>query len=314
MRFSLLLVLLLTISLAGAQWYQTTKYICPVPISYRLGEVDASFNLSMEAARQYIEEATAVWEQNSEQDLFVYDDSSDFVVNFVFDDRQAMADAQQADRNRLDSIAAQNDSLREQIAGLQAAYESRSADFQILKSSYDERLQAYNKAVQQANDRGGATPATFAALEEERQVLESESAELRTQANTLNNLASQLNQLSSEGNRLIESYNREVRAYNRQYGETHEFTQGDYRDGEINIYKFLNEVELITVLAHEFGHALGIEHVEEPGALMYYLLDDELDRQPMLTEVDVAAFEQTCNDQGLGASVRLIIRNVLDRL
>jgi hypothetical protein len=311
MRFSYLLALTITLSLAGAQWYQSTRYICPVPINYRLGIIDDSFSITQAEAKQYIEQAAQVWEDVADQDLFVYNDDADFTINFVFDERQETANAQTADRERLDGIAVQNDQFRTQIADLQTTYQNRNVQFETTKTNYDERLESYNDAVRQANDRGGATPAAFAVLEEERVVLEGESNQLRVASNALNSLASQLNELSSEGNRLIETYNSEVRGYNDLYGEAHEFTQGDYRGGEINIYKFSDQFELVSVLAHEFGHALGIDHVEEPGALMYYLLDDELDQIPTLSESDIVAYQRECSDQGFGARVRVLIRETL---
>jgi len=313
MRFSFLLALILTLSLAGVQWYQSTRYICPVPINYRLGVIDESFSITEAEAKDYIEQASEVWEGISDRDLFVYNDEADFTINFVFDERQETANQQTADRERLDNIAIQNDEFRLQIDRLQTSFENQNTEFKVLKANYDERLVAYNNAVRQANDRGGATPAAFEVLEEERAVLEAESNQLRTSSGELNQLAQQLNQLSTEGNRLVDLYNLEVQKYNNLYGEAHEFTQGDYRGGEINIYKFSDEIELINVLAHEFGHALGIDHVEEPGALMYYLLNDELDQKPVLTEIDIAAFQTECSNQGVGADIRGFIRETLTR-
>lgn len=311
MRFSYFLALSLAISIAGVQWYQTTKYICPVPISYRLGEIDGSFSITDAEAKAAIATAADLWESRAQQDLFVYDAAADFEINFVFDDRQATANAQTTDQQRLDTIAEQNNSVRSQIAALQTAYEQRQAAFSTEKTAYETQLQKYNERVQQVNDRGGAAPAQYAELEEEQRALASLSDDLRVEAASLNKLASQLNEVSAEGNRLIETYNGEVRDYNAQYGQQHEFTQGDYRGGEINIYKFSAESELVAVLAHEFGHALGIEHVEEPGSLMYYLLDDELDLSPSLSDSDLQAYTEVCSTDDITSRVRRVIRRVV---
>lgn len=311
MRFSYFVALLLVIALAGVQWYQTTKYICPVPIAYRLGVIDESFTITHDEALAAIASAESVWEEQVAQELFVYDDASAFVINFVFDDRQAMADAQEADKQRLDDIATQNNEFKVQIGALQATYEARQADFAAAKSAYEADLLTYNQRVQQANDRGGAAPALYAELEAQQRVLDALSAQLRSEAAGLNNLAQQLNNISAEGNRLIDTYNQEVRVYNDEYGEQHEFTQGDYQGGEINVYKFSSEEELVSVLAHEFGHALGIGHVEEPGSLMYYLLDEALKAQLQLSEGDIASFAAICADQGLGSRVRASVRAII---
>jgi len=311
MRFSFILALVLSISLAGVQWYQTTKYICPVPIEYRLGEIGESFDITPDEAKAAIAEAAGLWEQNADEELFVYTDDADFTINFIFDERQEVANAQTTDRDRLDSIAQQNEAFRTQIAQLQSTYESKQADFVIKRDAYDSELQAYNDRVRQVNDRGGAGKEVFAALEDERVRLEQTSRALQQEAASLNDLAQQLNNFSAEGNRLIDTYNQEVEQYNLDYGMAHEFTQGDYQGGEINVYKFSDSDELVSVLAHEFGHALGISHVEEPGALMYYLLDDELFDTPTLAASDIAAYQVACEDQGIAGSIRSIIRQLI---
>ena len=311
MRFYYLLALILTIGLAGTQWYQTTKYICPIPIEYRLGIVDPSFGLEAAEARASIAEAAQLWEAALDSELFTYNDEADFTINFVFDERQEVADAQTADQERLDEIAVTNESFRLQIAQLQTTYEVQESEFVLERNEYDAELQIYNDRVRQVNDRGGAASEIYDELEAERVRLENISTGLRTQGESLNGLAEQLNQLSTEGNRLIDTYNQEVLAYNAQYGESHEFTQGDYQGGEINVYKFSDNNELVSVLAHEFGHALGISHVEEPEALMYYLLDDELLDAPTLAASDIAAYQAVCENQGIAGTIRGVVRQLI---
>lgn len=54
-----------------------------------------------------------------------------------------------------------------------------------------------------------------------------------------------------------------------KYGEdTDAYTQGDYTGNSINIYNFDSRESLITLLAHEFGHALEVPDNQDPDSIM----------------------------------------------
>jgi DNA repair exonuclease SbcCD ATPase subunit len=229
----------------------------------------------------------------------------------VFDDRQASADAQMSDQERLDQVSSQNEEISTTIIQLQTTYETMQATFADRKESYDQSLAAYNDQVRQVNDRGGATESEFATLTQTQQTLERESQTLRRLADELNDVATQLNELSTESNRLVQTYNQQVEAYNYQYGGGEKFTQGDYTGKEIHIYKFSDQTELVTVLAHEFGHALGIGHVDGSGSLMYYLLAEAEDQIPALSPSDLEAYNITCQTDSWDFKLRSIIRSII---
>ena len=293
MRVSYLVFLLATIFLAGTYWYQSTAYVCPVPLHYRIGEIDQSFSLSVEAARQYTKSAEAVWEDEVRRELFVYDETADFTIDFIFDERQATANSEEAKRAVLDEQRAENDRVLAIAKSLQKEHQDLSETYQAEVDAYETRLAAYNREVGKYNDRGGAPPEVFEELETEREALTQVANQLSTRVVELNALIKEINELSERGNQLVTAYNEEVDQYNKQYGFTREFTQGDHQGDKIHIYKFSSDNELITVLAHEFGHALGIGHVDEPTSLMYYLLENT-DEPAFLTPDDVAVYREVC--------------------
>lgn len=311
MRYQFALALLLSVTAGVTYWYRTTSHICPVPITYRLGSIDESFSLTQAEAFEAIESATMVWERATAENLFEYDADADLVVSFIFDDRQATADARDSEGARLDAVQEQNQEIRDSIVVLQQKYKEMEDAFTERKTAYDQTLASYNEEVQQVNDRGGATEEEYESLQETQQLLQSESQVLRTMSDDLSSVATQLNQLSAEGNRLISSYNEDVHRYNDTFQGGEEFTQGDYTPGEIHVYKFSNQNELVSVLAHEFGHALGVNHVEEPESLMYYLLEEGETRAPELSQTDMDAYRTVCRDDSWEYQLRKLIRNVM---
>lgn len=299
---------------AGSYWYQTTASLCPAPVLYRLGNIDPSFTLSREEALAYVTQAERFWEDAVGRELFVYDADATLVIQFVYDDRQATADAAVMARKALDDQWQESEEVRTTLTALQTEYEALTRSYQEQVAAYEVRFRSYNDEVTMFNDRGGAPPADHERLAVERQALSAEMTRLDRLNEELAAMASQINRLAERGNALIDAYNTEVSQYNHAYGYTREFTQGDYQGDQINIYKFSDETELVTVLAHEFGHALGIGHVEGSNSLMYYLLEGS-GASSALSAFDIAAFEAVCGyEETVAQQIRRHIRTSLAAL
>lgn len=296
--------LLFTIVFAGAYVLYGAYTTCQVPMTYRLGTVDARFDLSEEQALTAIDDAVTVWESAVGGDLFTYDPAGDLTINFIYDDRQAFADAAASSLAQLNEAQRANATLSAQYDALIASYNTLQASYKTDATAYEDRLEAYNTTVAQYNDAGGAPPAEYTRLQREADALAADRSALRDTESRLRDIVTQINDLSEQGNQVIAEYNEEVQSYNQTFGDTREFTQGTYHSGgHIDIYTFDDPYELRLVLAHELGHALGIGHVVGSQSIMYYLIGGQPDPL-MLSPADTSAFNAICGPGSLWNNIQ----------
>ena len=97
--------------------------------------------------------------------------------------------------------------------------------------------------------------------------------------------------------------------YNSRFAEAKEFTQGDYTGTAINIYQYDAEDELTIVLAHEFGHALSLDHVLNAHSIMYYFMDEQQVGKGLSTE-DIAEFNRICGQKNAFAKGLAMVREL----
>ena len=110
----------------------------------------------------------------------------------------------------------------------------------------------------------------------------------------MNGLVDDINTLVKKYNFLVSTANSNIHTINQSAGK--EFEEGEYKSDEsgerINIYEFADEVSLIRVLEHEFGHALGLDHNNNPDSIMYYLNNS---KNMDLTAEDIQALRIVCS-------------------
>src|SRR3989344_4310328 len=105
---------------------------------------------------------------------------------------------------------------------------------------------------------------------------------------SINALTNELNKLLKERNIKAAEYNKVAESYNQKYNHNLEFNQAEYTGKEINIYQFNNKKDLILALTHEFGHALGMDHVENAKSIMYYITGTDTETSLVLSAEEVS--------------------------
>ncbi len=277
---------------------------CTQPIAYNLGAFDAKFNISQKYFLSALSEAEAIWEKSQGdyvgKDLFVYspEDMSKKVlkINLIYDYRQEAT----AKLKSLGIVVGDNresyDSLKAKFTALQKSYDQKKVEFNARVNAFNQKNKAYEAEVQLWNGKGGAPEAKYNELEKERVELNTESAEFKVLHINLNNMTDEMNALVVVLNRLVDSLNLSVEKYNttnESRGES--FEEGVYSSNgltqEIDIYEFSSRKKLVRVLAHELGHALGLDHVKDPKSIMY---EKNQSSNMVLTADDLTALKAKC--------------------
>lgn len=265
---------------------------CDQPLLYTLGTIDSRFHISEAEVLEATKRAEALWEDASGKNLFEYDQEKGLPVQFVYDERQEKTQAGQELEEKLGNMQIEKSEAEAKAKITQ--YNAANSEYEKKLAAYDRAAEEYNNRASKINKRGGATESEQKDLKEEYRALQEQFQELEQARQKVNNLAGTANQRITANQTLVETYNKEVTTFQEQYGGEGEFDQGVYTGQDITIYQYDDMPRLVMVLAHEMGHALGIEHVEDPGAIMYYLMREQDIGVIALNGADKQALQNIC--------------------
>lgn len=222
---------------------------CERTLEYSIGTIDEEFAISEDTFIEKTQEAAGIWNSYQNHPLLSYNPQADLTVSLIYDERQ---------------------SLRSQIATLEEELDSEKSDYETKKELYDQLvidfesdLEALNNEIAAWNAKGGAPSQVYQRLTQEREELQQTAAEI-------NSLAQELNISVSEYNTEVTNLQETISDYNQNLSKTPE--EGIYSSAEpkIEIYFYVDENEFIHTVAHEFGHALSLTHLEDnENAIMY---------------------------------------------
>ena len=159
-------------------------------------------------------------------------------------------------------------------------------------AAFNTKQQAFNDAVASWNAKGGAPQADYDALQVEKSDLEKESERLKSVYASLSDTLVTINAKIVRHNDLVTSVNAKIDANNVNANKA--FTEGFYDPNthEITIYQYTDEIHLERVLAHELGHALGMNHNDNPDSIMYFT---NIATTTLLTKDDKDALRDVCS-------------------
>lgn len=275
--WAIILVVLLVLGYQNrtALAYQAKHFgyysVCDAPTKYKIGTIDNRFNITKDELLSSVEEANAIWSNAAGKQLFQYDPEGPLTISLQYDERQSL----NSQINQLDSkLDEQNKELAPEIQ----QYEARVASFKA-------KAAALNQEIDSWNSKGGAPQDVYESLVARQKALQNESRELQT-------IAGQLGQSTQEYNSQVKELSQTVETYNQalqQKPEEGVYIQ-DQEGRRIIIYFYNTRTELVHTLAHELGHALGMNHYSDPNAIMFSRTNNAI----VPTEADVKALNESC--------------------
>ncbi|MEX0672951.1 MAG: matrixin family metalloprotease [Candidatus Paceibacterota bacterium] len=290
----LLLILAGSIGFAGYTFY--SPHPCLEPLRYSIGQIDEEFDIATTTLHSILAEAEEPWETAAERDLFVYDPTAEFKVNLLFDERQEFTNESVEVKEELEELQTEREEVLARYRSLSVRYENETEVFEAMQAEYEEELAVYNEEVERWNSQGGAPPAVAEDLQDQQQELEAQRQTLQEKQQEVVSLVDQIDRVVAEERAIVDRYNEAANTYDDRHGESREFEQGHATRNEINVYQFMEHTDLRLVLTHELGHTLGIDHVEDPEAVMNRLMQAQSLDPITLTEADTDALVQACED------------------
>ncbi len=281
-------------------WHQAMRVAapCAFPIPYAIGTIDSRFGLSEEEVTKAAEAAIAIWETNAGKDLFVRTNSGNPVVtlNFEYDLRQETTETLKDLGKDIAQNTAQYEALEAEYTAVRERFLSAKASFQTRVSAFEADAASYERDVDSWNARGGAPRNEVQKLNQEKASLQERQQQITAEQHAVNALADEVNSYANRLNAIAHDVNNTARTYNRvgeQTGE--EFEEGVYQSAagheSITVFEFDSMDRLVRLLAHEFGHALGMDHVANEDSLLYRL-NQGANLAP--TDEDTAELKRVC--------------------
>lgn len=292
----LILNLFLLVVFAGVGIILSQKYpqpftfkleysLCDEPIYYKIGQIDKEFGLSKDKLLAFTNQAGDIWNEKANRRLFVYRENGgerDLTIDLKFDKRQAL-------KTKLDNLEGQVYKSDEELKQAIESFEGQVKDFNL-------RMAEFNSEILNWNEKGGAPQDVYRELQKKQEAFVEETKSLNKKNNDLSGAVKNFNLQVGVLNETIKDINIELSVRPEE-------GLFDPNSNRIEIFFYSRQDELVHTLAHEFGHARGLNHVNGEKSIMYPFTTKIL----IPSDEDAGQLTEICRKRSVAEDIKLII-------
>lgn len=282
--------------------YKRFEYkICTEPLGYYVEPIDTRFGLTQKELESAIEKASLMWELEANKDLFVRTNKkdADFIIRAVFDSRQAVTIELDSLNSKLDNGLAQIELQKNKLESDKNSFAASQNNLMARISRYESEVTEYDNKISRYNPASDSLGIQYQEITRQKELLDDEKKEIEKENIKLNNQSNEVKETVNSVNSEVTSFNTVVADYNnKNIVRGREFREGEYivnkNKREIVLYEFESLTKLQRLLAHELGHVLELDHVENTNSIMNaYNTSDNMS----LTREDKIELKISCGKQ-----------------
>lgn len=271
---------------------------CVQTITWKFGFIDPRFDLNEDSLKNIVQSVSDLWSEAAGYTAISYSPSGDIQLNFYYTDHQQYTEDEQALLDEINRLRQGYYSMNVMYQRQKGLFEKQEEAFNIKLTEYNANIEKYNETLSRTQMAGIRTRELDEQLKKLSREIEFQESDLAVLRDNLYEEDRRLQELSDQLNRRADRFNELAYQYKKRFGRWRTFYQGSYLNvggkQKINIYQFDDMGKLKLLLAHEFGHALGLSHVGNPESIMYYLTERQNTRNLQLSEEDIRAIELRC--------------------
>jgi len=261
------------------------RYSTEHPLRYRIADLDPRLNITQQQMIELSQQAAAIWAKDTGQNYFVYDPEATFAIHLVFDQRQVRSMKRSENLNQLEQEQQHWLDQNQQLQHLKQSVARSETQLELQKIDYQNNQQKYQQAVLNLK-ASTKNQKQIARLEQQQHTLQQQSVDLETKIAEHNQLVQQFNRQTEQSKQLHQQLTESVAAFNQTF-KPQVLHKGQFHGQQIFIYEFSSMDDLRLTLAHEFGHALGLKHTQDPKSLMYPRIKEQNAKDFQLTDTDL---------------------------